>query len=740
MALLTALVVLPMSVAGASAVPAPAGAPLYAWGGNANGQLGLGHNTVVNVPTRVGAADNWIQVATAAGGALALNAEGHIYTWGALWTAPQMGQGGIDNPNEGFVTVPTRLGTANDWEKIFLSGSTAAAINEQGDLYTWGNGGSGRLGHGDSDDRSVPTRVEARGGWESVTIAGASGNMLAITTDGELFAWGSGGSGQLGLGNFSSPNVPTRVGEENNWRTVAASGAHTAAINADGHLYMWGNNTNGQLGLGHNTTVNVPTRVGTADNWIDVFTSGNQNTTALNSDGEIYTWGYPGAGRLGRVVDTTNPQNLPGRVEDKASRWIAIGGGNGHTLAMTEDLRLYAWGTGGQGQLGLGGFSNQNTPTFILQSYGIEGFSQTGAGSHSMALIRTSPVEISEGGTITKNLQKPEGTTMQNDVTFSFAFERHSFNGNTTLVNQVPNIPNRSITLNSASPSTTASGITTTTDTVESLVGINFEAPGVFAWTVTELATTGVAPASNVVDSQAKYVMRVYVSQEGVGGNLYVYAVTIYRYYDDAGDPLAPPLKTDDFSFTNVYTRENRRDGGALTVAKLVTGSFADTTTLFDFDVTITRTAFCDPTITYTARVYTGAIFVRSYTLTSGTSTHIQLAHGQRIVFGDMLVGTQFNVTERAAPQFAASLGLLVGGHYVSVPPNDLPNMALSTGDRLLGNNQNSATFTNTHFQSLPTGIVTGNAPVAIPFIAAIGIVLLLASKYRRRIEELPLI
>ena len=62
--------------------------------------------------------------------------------------------------------------------------------------------------------------------------------------------------------------------------------AHTLAINSSGELYAWGYN-NGQLGLGDTTIRNVPTKVGTATDWITAA-CGEMHSLAINSSGELY--------------------------------------------------------------------------------------------------------------------------------------------------------------------------------------------------------------------------------------------------------------------------------------------------------------------------------------------------------------------------------------------------------------------------------------------------------------------
>jgi len=731
----------------ANFTPPPGGTPLYTWGNNANGQLGhgdYGPSTQRLVPTRVGGytgADNWIQVATATGGAIALNAEGHIYTWGALWTAPQMGQGdNPDNPGTGLITVPTRVGDRDNWVFVTFGGSTTAAINDQGHLYMWGSNSesaAGALGQGDTVPRDVPTRVPGDQEWASI----CAGHMShAITTDGHLYSWGRNDFGQLGQGTISPfESTPGRVGADNNWKLVSENSNKAAAINTDGEIFMWGRNNHGQLGqgdMGDVTNRAIPTQVGTATNWVDIVTSAN-GAFALNSDGEIYSWGQPTQGRLGRPITAENPQYLPGRVGER-SDWVAIGGGNGHVMAMTADMELYAWGINANGQLGIdsiGGYEPE--PVFVLQAYGLAGFSQTGAGSHSMALIRTTPIEIE--ATLTKHLQVPQATTLLTDKTFTFTFERHSFNDNTAQSTQVPNIPNRTITITNSSPSSTDNGITTFYQSIDMLEGIEFTGPGVFRWIIeeTQSTTPPITTPSNMVFSQAQYELSVWVEQaSGVGGALSIYAISIVPLTVDNNSQTVG-TKVEYALFTNTYMRTTLPE--ALTLSKTVVGQFADLSTNFDFEITLTRTAFCETNTTFTGQIFEGANPVGApLTFESGVLRVVQLTHNQRIVFDELVIGTSFNITELAAPTFRAAATLTVGGTPVSITPNTEPNTDLTIGSHLITQGTNSATFTNTHVYATPTGLGSGSVPLPLIVISLVFLVAYLSFRSRRNIERLP--
>ena len=73
---------------------------------------------------------------------------------------------------------------------------------------------------------------------------------MALSSDGEVFTWGCGREGQLGLGDLSSPRSPQLVHSLLGCHVlqVSAGEYHSAALAAD-NLYTWGDNAEGQCGI-----------------------------------------------------------------------------------------------------------------------------------------------------------------------------------------------------------------------------------------------------------------------------------------------------------------------------------------------------------------------------------------------------------------------------------------------------------------------------------------------------------
>jgi hypothetical protein len=168
------------------------------------------------------------------------------------------------------------------------------AIATDGSLWAWGSNGSGRLGVGSIDNKNVPVKVGTDNDWKMVSAGGV--HSMAIKEDGSLWGWGESGSGLLGIPS-GNHYTPTRVGTDNDWAMVSAGQDHNMAIKKDGSLWTWGNNWEGQLGTGDLSRRNVPTQVGEGYDWAMV-SAGDKYKVAIKKDGSLWAWGKKSNSRL----------------------------------------------------------------------------------------------------------------------------------------------------------------------------------------------------------------------------------------------------------------------------------------------------------------------------------------------------------------------------------------------------------------------------------------------------------
>ncbi|KAK9278808.1 hypothetical protein L1049_028387 [Liquidambar formosana] len=181
-------------------------------------------------------------------------------------------------------------------------------------VMSFGDGSQGALGLSSSlmgigGDAYEPMRVPGLPSHVSAVCAGHY-HSLALTSFGELWAWGRNDEAQLGRGLLAprdSWNKPKKVEglDQVRVRAAFASGVVSMAIGDDGSLWVWGKSKRGQLGLGKEITEAVlPSRVeALAGEKIVKVSLGWGHALAQTEDGMLFGWGYSADGRLGQIEE-----------------------------------------------------------------------------------------------------------------------------------------------------------------------------------------------------------------------------------------------------------------------------------------------------------------------------------------------------------------------------------------------------------------------------------------------------
>jgi len=211
----------------------------------------------------------------------------------------------------------------------------------------------------------------------TVAVACGWNHTLLLDAFGSVFSFGLGSDGQLGHGDTASRAAPHLVKSlcHSCAVQVAAGSAHSLVLALPLHtmtpgniVYAFGLNEEGQLGLGDRECISAPRALGTILHCSPCQIScGGYHSAMVTSRGELYTWGYGRAGRLGSgsEEDQLHPLRVPAPSErcplvdaSAMKQFQRVSCGASFTVASigaTGFETVWACGQGWEGQLGAGG-------------------------------------------------------------------------------------------------------------------------------------------------------------------------------------------------------------------------------------------------------------------------------------------------------------------------------------------------------------------------------------------------
>ncbi|CAB3378362.1 Hypothetical predicted protein [Cloeon dipterum] len=243
---------------------------------------------------------------------------------------------------EGFVCG----GNVSNYPSIF-------AISGSGSVFSWGQNMYGQLGLGTRQYTTVPTKISGSlKGKRVVQVACGAEHTLALTSEGEVYAFGRNYCGQLGLGttadNLSRPQRLGGLLDGKIVTSVACQHSSSFALLHSGEIYSWGNNTNGRLGSSSTAGKKLsPCKViGLEGVLISQIVCGAYFTLALSDDGKLFSWGENFDGQLGN--GTTEHVKRPAIISTEMGkvREVAATHDKSHPCAaITEKNQVYIWGS-----------------------------------------------------------------------------------------------------------------------------------------------------------------------------------------------------------------------------------------------------------------------------------------------------------------------------------------------------------------------------------------------------------
>jgi alpha-tubulin suppressor-like RCC1 family protein len=336
---------------------------LYGWGDNDSGQVGVGSvgggsETGIALPTTVDAPAGVSFSSVAAGGSftVGLTTSGQVYSWGSNG----VGQLGDGSTTGATTPVPVDL-PSGTFTAVAAGSGHSLALTSDGAVFAWGANLFGQLGDGTTRATETPVAVASPAGVTFTAVAAGGDHSLALSSTGTVYAWGANAYGQLGDGSTASVDAPVEVATPAGvtFTAIAAGTGHSLALASDGQVYAWGFGASGQLGDGAKldslTPVEVSIPTGTT---ISSIAAGGSHSLALSDAGLVFAWGSNVFGQLASpLVDSlpvdsdvpVQPTGLP-----PTTSFVSIAAGEYSSYALTSVGVAWVWGGDFYGQLGDG--------------------------------------------------------------------------------------------------------------------------------------------------------------------------------------------------------------------------------------------------------------------------------------------------------------------------------------------------------------------------------------------------
>jgi regulator of chromosome condensation len=175
-----------------------------------------------------------------------------------------------------------------------------------------------------------------------------------------------------------------------------AGGYHSFLVHESGAVYSFGLNNYGQLGLGHTETVDGPELIEGLEESRTHFTciqGGEHHSIALDSQGKVWVWGRGDSGQLGieGLQSSAEPLSKPTPLSTLPGRATQISAGGAFSLAVVSSSEgntvnsLYGWGYGEMGQL-----ANESEDAPVPHRFALKDrrvFEASAGGQHTVLLL-----------------------------------------------------------------------------------------------------------------------------------------------------------------------------------------------------------------------------------------------------------------------------------------------------------------------------------------------------------------
>ncbi|CUV04847.1 unnamed protein product [Cryptosporidium hominis] len=375
------------------------GGTIFAWGDNKYGQLGIDtrrrksqdgdkNESFLNEPTEIKFSEPIRRVACGSWHSLCCDIKGNCFSWGR-GDRGQLGTGAIRNLYEpaGIVTLKNVIEVAGGElysaciVACITTGNKDLDTINSGDLWIWGDGDLGKLGLGDHVLKSciaAPRHLNL--GTPIIKVALGSSHTLALTASGELITWGAGYYGRLGTNSTKSHSNPIKIRfpiKGVQIVDIAVGSYHSMAVSSLGDLWVWGKAEN-VLSEKDVLTPYIFAKLESPSGIPRIYSihAFGDVSYAITQSGVLWIWGPENS-------ETENIQGLETSIKIKShtgraemivlpGNAIGVSGSTTHHVCLLASGEVVSWGDPSRGKLGQQDIRNKKyieDPTLVIQKW-----------------------------------------------------------------------------------------------------------------------------------------------------------------------------------------------------------------------------------------------------------------------------------------------------------------------------------------------------------------------------------
>ena len=277
-------------------------------------------------------------------------------------TRESLDDGAISMNTHGNLNFPgSTVGSIHSLTALGVSYEYTCVVMDNNQMKCWGSNYGGFLGNSaggwTSENEYTPVSVNDVDATscclsDVIETSPDGRHTGALTSTGNIWAWGEDYSGQIGHGHISCGNVcnqphgPSVMPGSRNFTSVATGIWHTCGITEpDMAVWCWGHNTDGQLGTGDDSNRNAPTEITLPQGRHPVsLNTGFASTCVILDNGTGMCWGANDHGHLGDGTYNGRNEPTPISILPENRSLIAMDLGAGHTCGILDDGMVNCWG------------------------------------------------------------------------------------------------------------------------------------------------------------------------------------------------------------------------------------------------------------------------------------------------------------------------------------------------------------------------------------------------------------